>query len=123
MFGFDDDALAALIAHALNDPTVFCSITLDKSQSRGVHEAALLAKYKHEMTGNSVAVGTSERGAIMHRKMMIVDGVWLVDGSTNWSTSGETLQDNQLTVTFDPVGCAEATAILAIEHDHVLAKG
>ena len=74
------------------------------------------------MTGNSVAIGNSEHGAIMHRKMMIIDGVWLVDGSTNWSTSGETLQDNQLTVTFDPIGAAEATAVLAIEHDHALAS-
>jgi phosphatidylserine/phosphatidylglycerophosphate/cardiolipin synthase-like enzyme len=121
MYGYDDDELAALIAHALDDPTIFCSITLDKSQSRGTHEAALLAKYKHQMTGNSVAIGTSEHGAIMHRKMLIIDGVWLADGSTNWSTSGETLQDNQLTITYDPVGCAEATAVLAIEHDHALA--
>jgi phosphatidylserine/phosphatidylglycerophosphate/cardiolipin synthase-like enzyme len=122
MYGYDDDQLAGLIARALDDPTIFCSITLDKSQAAGTHETAILTKYKHEMTGNSVAIGTSERGAVMHRKMMIIDGVWLIDGSTNWSTSGETLQDNQLTITLDPTGCAEATAILAIEHDHALAQ-
>lgn len=121
MYGYDDDTLAALVAHAIDDPTIFCSITLDKSQARGVHEAALLAKFGHEMTGNSVAIGTSEHGAIMHRKMLIIDGMWLADGSTNWSTSGETLQDNQLTITYDPIGAAEATAVLAIEHDHALA--
>lgn len=122
MYGYDDDELAAMVAGALQDPQIFVSVTLDKSQAAGVHERVILTKYQHEMTGNSVAIGTSERGAIMHRKMLIVDGVWLVTGSTNWSQSGEILQDNELTVMRDPVGCAEATAILAIEHDHALAQ-
>lgn len=122
MYGYDDDELAAMVVGALQDPQIFVSVTLDKSQAAGVHERAILTKYEHEMTGNSVAIGTSERGAIMHRKMLIVDGTWLVTGSTNWSTSGQTLQDNELTVMYDPVGCAEATAVLAIEHDHALAQ-
>jgi len=122
MYGYDDDELAAMVASALQDPRIFVSVTLDRSQATGVHERAILEKYQHEMTGNSVAIGTSERGAIMHRKMLIVDGIWLVTGSTNWSTSGQTLQDNELTVMYDPVGCAEATAVLAIEHDHALAQ-
>lgn len=121
MFGWDDDELAALLDKALKDPTMFVQITLDKSQAGGVHEKALLGKYAAEMTGNSVAIGTSEHGAIMHRKMVIVDGLWRVSGSTNWSTSGESLQDNECTILLDPVACAEARTILDIEHDHVLA--
>lgn len=122
MFGYADDALAAMVSSALQDPQIFVSVTLDKTQAAGAHERAILEKYHHEMLGNSVAIGTSERGAIMHRKMVIIDGLWLVSGSTNWSTSAATLQDNELTVAYDPVGCAEATAILAIEHDHALAQ-
>ena len=120
MFGYDDDVLAAMLDTALKNPAIYVQITLDKSQAAGVHEKDLLAKYANEMTGNSVAIGNSERGAIMHRKMVIVDGLWRISGSTNWSASGETLQDNELTIIRDAVVCAEARPILDIEHDSAL---
>jgi phosphatidylserine/phosphatidylglycerophosphate/cardiolipin synthase-like enzyme len=120
MYGFDDDVLAAMLDTALKSPSIYVQITLDQSQAAGVHEKALLAKYANEMTGNSVAIGTSERGAIMHRKMVIVDGLWRISGSTNWSTSGETLQDNELTIIRDALVCSEARPILDIEHDSAL---
>jgi phosphatidylserine/phosphatidylglycerophosphate/cardiolipin synthase-like enzyme len=122
MYGFDDDVLAAMLDTALKNPAIFVQITLDQSQAAGVHEKALLAKYANEMTGNSVAIGMSERGAIMHRKMVIVDGLWRVSGSTNWSTTGETLQDNELTIIRDALVCAEARPVLDIEHDSALKK-
>jgi phosphatidylserine/phosphatidylglycerophosphate/cardiolipin synthase-like enzyme len=120
MFGFDDDVLAAMLDTALKNPAIYVQITLDASQAAGVHEKDLLANYANDMTGNSVAIGHSERGAIMHRKMVIVDGLWRISGSTNWSTSGETLQDNELTVIRDAIVCAEARPILDIEHDSAL---
>ena len=120
MYGYDDDELAALLDAALKDPSKYVQISLDKSQAGGVHERAILAKYAHEMAGNSVAIGTSEHGAIMHRKMVIVDGIWRISGSTNWSVSGETLQDNEATILRDPVACAEARTVLDIEHDKML---
>lgn len=120
MYGYDDDELAAMIDSLLKNPAIYVQITLDSSQAGGVHEKALLAKYSHEMTGNSVAIGRSEKGAIMHRKCAIVDGAWRVTGSTNWSTSGETKQDNELTVVQSASACAEARAILDIEHDSAL---
>ena len=106
----------------LLDPTVHVQITLDKSQAGGVHERAILEKFKNEMRGNSVAIGTSEKSAIMHRKMVIVDGLWRISGSTNWSTSGESLQDNELTVINSATACAEARPILDIEHNHALGQ-
>jgi phosphatidylserine/phosphatidylglycerophosphate/cardiolipin synthase-like enzyme len=120
MYGFDDDVLAAMLDTALKNPGIYVQITLDQSQAAGVHEKELLAKYANEMTGNSVAIGNSERGAIMHRKMVIVDGLWRISGSTNWSTSGETLQDNELTIIRDALVCSEARPILDIEHDSAL---
>lgn len=120
MFGFDDDDAAAVIDRFLKDQNIYSQITLDSSQAGGKHEAALLAQYKSEFEGNSVAIGRSERGQIIHRKMMIINGVWLVTGSTNWSTSGESLQDNELTVTYDAVACAEARHMLDLAHDKVL---
>jgi phosphatidylserine/phosphatidylglycerophosphate/cardiolipin synthase-like enzyme len=68
-----------------------------------------------------VAIGTSEHGAIMHRKMVIVDGLWRISGSTNWSTSGETLQDNEATNLLDATACTEARTVLDIEHNKMLA--
>jgi phosphatidylserine/phosphatidylglycerophosphate/cardiolipin synthase-like enzyme len=120
MFGWDDDRLAAMLDKALKDPRMFVQITLDSSQAGGVHEKALLTKYAHEMTGNSVAIGRSEKGAIVHRKMVIVDGEWWIGGSTNWSVSGETLQDNELTVIHNALHCTKARSILDIAHDHIL---
>ena len=120
MYGFDDDVLAAMLDTALKNAAIYVQITLDQSQATVPHEKALLAKYANEMTGNSVAIGNSEKGAIMHRKMVIVDGLWRISGSTNWSTSGETLQDNELTIICDALVCSEARPILDIEHDSAL---
>ena len=120
MYAFDDDVLAAMLDTALKNPAIFVQITLDTSQAIGAHEKDLLAKYANDMAGNSVAIGHSEKGAIMHRKMVIVDGLWRVSGSTNWSTSGETLQDNELTIIRDALVCSEARPILDIEHDSAL---
>jgi phosphatidylserine/phosphatidylglycerophosphate/cardiolipin synthase-like enzyme len=120
VYGFDDDELAEILRVHLATPNVYVQITLDKSQAGGVHERELLAKFRHEDVGNSIAIGTSEKSAIMHRKMAIVDGVWLIGGSTNWSDSGETKQDNELTIHHSPELCARARTVLDIEHDHAL---
>lgn len=117
MYGFDDDALAGMLDAALNNPAIYVQITLDSSQASGTHEKALLTKYFNGKIGNSIAIGKSEHGAIMHRKMVIVDGIWRISGSTNWSTSGETLQDNELTVIREAFVCSEARPVLDIEHD------
>jgi phosphatidylserine/phosphatidylglycerophosphate/cardiolipin synthase-like enzyme len=120
MYGFDDDELAEILRGHLADPHKHVQITLDRSQAGGVHERSLLSKFRNEDMGNSIAIGTSEKSAIMHRKMAIVDGEWLIAGSTNWSDSGETKQDNELTVHHSPVLCARARTVLDIEHDHAL---
>lgn len=122
MYGLDDDELVGMIAGLLDNPNIYCQVTLDSSQAGGVHEKALLAKYKHEFTGNSVAIGRSERGAIVHRKMILVDGLWYIGGSTNWSTSGETLQDNELVVIQSASVVARAASVLSIAHDAALGQ-
>lgn len=118
MFGFDDDLLADAIAAKMANPNIVVQLTLDKSQAGGVHERDLLNREKYP--ANLVAVGSSEHGRIMHMKLMIIDGVFLVTGSTNWSTAAETLQDNELTVRYSPIECAEARIRVNQIHAHML---
>jgi hypothetical protein len=92
---------------ALKNAAMYVQITLDKSQAAGAHEKKLLA-----------AILTISRQFHRHRKLRtrcdhapqdgVVGGVWRVSGSTNWSASGETLQDNELTIVHDALVCAEA---------------
>ncbi len=122
MYGFDDFELdAALIAKAQN-PKIYVQMSLDSSQAAGKHEAALLATWQSDKIGTSIAIGQSIKHAISHLKVLIVDGMYMVSGSTNWSLSGEEAQDNELTLIRDPVRSHEARSILDRNHDFMLAQ-
>src|SRR5207237_9367023 len=105
----------------LNDAHVYVQMSLDRSQSTGAHEKQILAKWNNDALGNSIAIGTSSvHNAISHLKIVIVDGVYTVKGSTNWSLSGEPQQDNALTLSRNAVVAAETRAILDLNHDFQL---
>jgi phosphatidylserine/phosphatidylglycerophosphate/cardiolipin synthase-like enzyme len=121
MFGYDDDELNSIIQGKLTDDKIFVQMSLDRSQAAGVHEKQILAKWNNDAFGNSVAIGTSSvHNAISHLKIVIVDGVYTVKGSTNWSLSGEQQQDNELSVNRNAVIAAETRAILDLNHDFML---
>lgn len=121
MYGYDDDELDALILQHAANPRIYVQMSLDKSQAGGVHEKKLLQGVLGT-PGTNVAIGTSTKHAISHLKVLIVDGLYTVSGSTNWSISGEGSQDNQLTIQNDPVIAAEFRAILDRNHAAMLSQ-
>jgi len=121
MFGYDDDELNKIIQAKLADQTVYVQMSLDRSQSLGAHEKQILASWANDGFGNSIAIGTSSlHNAISHLKIVIVDGVYTVKGSTNWSLAGEQQQDNELTLSRNAVIASETRAVLDLNHDFML---
>jgi phosphatidylserine/phosphatidylglycerophosphate/cardiolipin synthase-like enzyme len=122
MFGYDDDELNGIIQSKLADEKVYVQMSLDRSQAASsAHEKQILARWCNEAFGNSITIGTSSvHNAISHLKIVIVDGVYTVKGSTNWSLSGQQKQDNELTLSRNAVVAAETRAILDLNHDFML---
>jgi phosphatidylserine/phosphatidylglycerophosphate/cardiolipin synthase-like enzyme len=120
MFGYDDDEIDAGIHKHSHNPKIYLQMSLDSTQAKGVHEKELLAKWNNDGIGNSIAIGQSAKHAISHLKVLIVDGEYVVTGSTNWSISGEEKQDNQLTVLRSAIVAAGYRAILDINHTEML---
>ncbi len=121
MYGYDDDELNKIIQAKLANQHVYVQMSLDRSQASGAHEKQILANWANNSFGNSIAIGTSSvHNAISHLKIVIIDGVYTIKGSTNWSLSGEQEQDNELTLSRNAVVAAETRAILDLNHDFML---
>ena len=133
MFGYDDDELNELVMKIVNDPSIACLITLDKSQAGGVHERRLLesdAANDPETFSTHFVTGQSSTHQISHTKGFVADGKVGAEGSTNWSTSGEgtfvvkgqaggvgyKAQNNTQSIFTDPDAVARFQAELLMEH-------
>jgi phosphatidylserine/phosphatidylglycerophosphate/cardiolipin synthase-like enzyme len=121
MYGYDDAELNKIIQAKLADANVYVQMSLDRSQAAGRAEKQILASWNNDAFGNSIAIGTSSvHNAISHLKIVIIDGVYTVKGSTNWSLAGEQQQDNELSLSRNAVVAAETRAILDLNHDFML---
>ena len=133
-FGYDDDALDAVIRKLVDSEHVYVQGTLDKSQSGGVHEKKILASWDEAMR-NSFAIGESATHQISHTKGGVIDGVLAWEGSTNWSGSGEgtiiapdgsdtgrKAQNNTCAFYVNPVEIGKFTDELDEEHTTALAQ-
>lgn len=119
MYGYDDDRLDAILHGKALQPGFCFQMSLDKSQAGGVHEKVLVTPWANSL-GTSVAIGTSIKHAISHLKVCIIDGLYVISGSTNWSTSGETKQDNELVIHRSDRLAARYGAILDLNHAAML---
>lgn len=119
MYGYDDDELDAALHAKAASPSIAFVMNLDRSQAGGVHEKALVAPWANAI-GSSIAIGESVRHAISHLKVAVIDGLYIVSGSTNWSASGESKQDNELTVSADPLKAARFESIILTNHLQML---
>lgn len=120
MYGWDDDQIDALFREKLDTEGLPVTLALDKTQAAGAHEKQILAQWKPEQIGNSLVIGHSSKGAISHDKMIVLDGLVTVCGSTNLSDSGEGKQNNECVIVWDPVFAAEARARIDVIHNEML---
>jgi hypothetical protein len=78
--------------------------------------ASLLASAQHSVVLNMNGYDDPELDELIRGKL----GVYTVTGSTNWSISGESEQDNQLTLSRNAVVASELRAVLDLNHDWML---
>jgi hypothetical protein len=137
-FGYDDEAIDAIITSLMANPNVTVQGTLDSSQASGVHERKILASDLANDPDfyNSIVITTSATSQISHTKggVLVAQGL-AFEGSTNWSASGEgtgvslapldplkppapgfKAQNNTLVITANPVFVARFAARLDVEH-------
>lgn len=133
MFGYADDELNDILIKIAEDSTITMLITLDKSQSGGKHEKALIEKFMErdkEKFNTHVAIGQSATHQISHTKGFVADGRVAGEGSTNWSVAGEgtfvipgqpggtgfKAQNNTQSIITDPDTVSRFSAQLVSEH-------
>jgi phosphatidylserine/phosphatidylglycerophosphate/cardiolipin synthase-like enzyme len=118
-YGFDDQEISDLLLGKAANPNVAFILNLDETQAAGAHEKKLLASWDR-LVGASVAIGDSMHHAISHLKVTVVDGLYVLSGSTNLSLAGEQKQDNELRITSNPLIAARYSAVIMLNHAEML---
>jgi hypothetical protein len=113
MFGYDHDDLEGIIRSKLDTEHVYVQMGLHSTQATVAHEKDMLSKWSNAKMGNSIHICTK------HLKLLIVDGVYLVTGSTNCLHPAKGSQDSECTCTIGikAVRAAAARTVSDINHD------
>lgn len=119
MYGWDDDTVDELFRTALLTEHLPVTLCLDSSQAAGVHEKAIVAKWPGSELGNDVVIGRSEKGAINHDKLIVINRLVTVCGSTNLSEGGEGKQNNEAVVVYDRAFAGEVVNRIQIIHSQM----
>lgn len=135
MYGMDDEELNNDVCGLMKNRNVRVQVTLDKSQAGGVHERKIVDMDRELGSDfyNSFVIGQSQTHQINHSKSLVLVGLGIaIEGSTNWSNSGEgtgivldgtkpqtpgyRAQNNTIVVSTNPVFVARLAARLNTEH-------
>lgn len=85
-YGFTEPSIVDKLIELKTERNVNVRIVLDRSQSGGKYQKEAIERLR--AAGIEVVIGTSPKyGAIMHNKFTIIDGLWVEDGSWNYSAS------------------------------------
>lgn len=115
-YGWDDAQINSLFIRALDDEHVPVMLCLDSSQEAGRGEKPLVLQWNPKHITNEVVIGRSSKGAINHDKLIVVNRILTICGSTNFSIGGESKQNNEATIVYDRAFAGEA--INRIERIH-----
>lgn len=122
MYGWDDDEINALFEKALLTEHLPVTLCLDSSQAAGVHERAIVAKWPGTELGNDIVIGRSEKGAINHDKLIVVNRLLTICGSTNLSEGGEGKQNNEAVIVYDRAFAGEVVNRIQVIHGQMRAQ-
>jgi hypothetical protein len=121
-YGWDDAQINDLFLDALNAQKIPVTLCLDSSQAAGKGEVPLVSKWPGAELGNEVVIGRSSHGAINHDKLIVVNRILTICGSTNFSVGGETKQNNEAKIVFDRAFAGETVNRIQIIRNEMAAQ-
>ena len=121
-YGWDDAEINDLFRAALEVAHIPVVLCLDSSQEAGKGEKPLVLKWNQAELGNQVVIGRSIHGAINHDKLIVVNRILTICGSTNFSVGGETKQNNEATIVYDRAFAAETVNRIAVIRNEMAAQ-
>ena len=121
-YGWDDSTINDLFIKALEQDHIPTMLCLDSSQAAGRGEKSLVMKWNAAAIGNQVVIGRSRHGAANHDKLIVINRLVTICGSTNFSPSGETKQNNEAVIVFDRAFASETIDRIQIIHSEMAAQ-
>jgi|SRR5208337_225306 len=103
----EPNIIGALVAAAQRGVQLRLYLDRTELESEAHGDAAVTKSPLHALAiDNLISIRVKQSSVLMHLKSYLIDGSLLRDGSANFSTQGETNQDNDLQFTDDPAAIA-----------------